>query len=94
MHRFLSSDKVYPAHALYDSLIRIINENGIGAESAYLIFETITSHENGEYVSENKKGIEFVLTKLLEHDFELVADFYYRKNQGGDMYHLYRVNKG
>lgn len=89
---FINSDKVYPAHALDDSLIRIINENEIGAESAYLIFEAITSHENGEYVSENKKGIEFVLTNLLEHDFEFVADFYYGKNQGGDLYHMYRVN--
>lgn len=89
---FRNSDKVYPAHEFDDALIKRINDNEVNAETAYIIFEANSAVNNADYIEQAKKGISYIFTEELDHDFEFVTDFYFTNDIFGDLYYLYKVN--
>lgn len=88
---FRNSDKVYPAHEFDDALIKRINYNEVNAETAYVIFEANIVGDNADSTELAKKGISYIFTEELDHDFEFVTDFYLGNDVFGDLYYLYKV---
>lgn len=89
---FKNSDKVYPAHEFDDSLVKRINDNEVNAEAAYILLEAVGYSDDDYYKSSFKNGINYILSEELDHDFELITDFYFGNDIYGDLYHLYKVN--
>lgn len=89
---FINAEKVYPAHKLSDSLIKMINDNEIKAETAYLIVEAQTERFNDTYVPTNKTQTEYILKEKLKHEYEFVADYYCGYVIYGELFYMYKIN--